>query len=146
VANVVARRLVIAPHRNGGQAQFLESPVDRHERGLLSGALERARRRLDQPITLTDMAGWASTSPRTLIRRVRAATGMTPGDWMTHQRIARAKELLEQTMIDAEELAARCGFGTASTLRHHFRKRLGLSPSEYRRRFTLRSKRGAELR
>lgn len=136
VANLVARRLVIPPHREGGQAQFIERPVERHERGLLSSALERAARKLDRPITIADMARWAAISPRTLIRHVRAATGMTPGDWITAQRIAKAKELLEQSGLDADEVARRCGFGTTSTLRHHFRKRVGLRPSEYRRRFS----------
>lgn len=137
VANVVARRLVIPPHRDGGQAQFIEQPVDRDERGQLSTVLERAKRSIDRPVTIADMARWASTSPRTLIRRVRAATGLTPGEWITGQRVARAKELLEQSKLGADEVARRCGFGTTSTLRHHFRKRVGLSPSEYRRRFAL---------
>jgi AraC family transcriptional activator FtrA len=136
IANVVARRLVIPPHRDGGQAQFLDSPVDRRERGPLSVVLERVQRRLHQPITINQMSRWAAMSERTFIRRFRATTGMTPGDWITHQRIGRAKDLLERSSLDVEQVAARAGLGTAMTMRHHFRKRIGLSPAEYRKRFS----------
>jgi AraC family transcriptional activator FtrA len=136
VANEVARRLVIPPHRDGGQAQFLDSPVDRRERGPLSLVLERVLKRIHQPVSIRQMARWAATSERTFIRRFRATTGMTPGDWVIHQRVARARELLERSSLGIEEVAARCGMGTATTLRHHFRKRVGLRPVEYRRRFS----------
>jgi AraC family transcriptional activator FtrA len=136
VANQVARRLVIAPHRDGGQAQFLDSPVDRRERGLLSGVLERVQRRMHQPITISEMARWAAMSERTFIRRFRATTGMTPGDWITQLRVARAKDLLERSSLAIEQVASQSGLGTATTMRHHFRKRVGLSPIEYRKRFS----------
>lgn len=136
-ANQVARRLVIPPHRDGGQAQFLDSPVDRRERGALSVVLERLQRRIHQPTTLTEMARWAAMSERTFIRRFRAATGMAPGDWLTRQRIGRAKDLLERSSLTIDQVASRSGLGTAMTLRHHFRKRIGLSPAQYRRRFSL---------
>jgi AraC family transcriptional activator FtrA len=136
VANQVARRLVIPPHRDGGQAQFLESPVDRRERGQLSVVLERVQRRIHQPISIREMARWAALSERTFIRRFRATTGMAPGAWITHQRIGRAKELLERSSLAVDEVAARSGLGTAMTMRHHFRKRIGLSPTEYRKRFS----------
>jgi AraC family transcriptional activator FtrA len=136
-ANLVARRLVIPPHRDGGQAQFLDRPVDRRERGPLSVVLERLQRRIHQPTSLGEMARWAAMSERTFIRRFRAATGMAPGDWMTRLRIDKAKELLERSSLTIEQVASRSGLGTAMTLRHHFRKRIGLSPAEYRKRFSL---------
>lgn len=136
VANQVARRLVIPPHRDGGQAQFLDSPVDRRERGPLSVVLERVQRRIHKPITIAEMARWAAMSERTFIRRFFATTGMTPGDWITHQRVGRAKDLLERSPLAIEQVAAQSGLGTASTMRHHFRKRIGLSPIEYRKRFS----------
>ena len=136
VANHVARRLVIPPHRDGGQAQFLESLVDTRERGTLSALLERVRRKLHQPITVRELARSAAMSERTLIRRFRASTGMTPGDWITQQRLAQAKDLLERSTLAIEQVAARSGLGTATTMRHHFRKRIGVSPAEYRKRFS----------
>ena len=136
VANQVARRLVIAPHREGGQAQFLERPVDRRERGLLAAVLERLHRQLDQPITVADMAGWAAMSERTFIRRFRASTGMTPADWLTDARMTRARDLLENSDLSIEEIARRAGLGAATTMRHHFRQRVGLSPRDYRSRFS----------
>ncbi len=136
IANQVARRLVIPPHRDGGQAQFLHSPVDRRERGPLSIVLERVQRCIHRPITIGEMARWAAMSERTFMRRFRATTGMTPGNWITHQRIARAKDLLERSSLAIDQVAARSGLGTAMTLRHHFRERIGLSPVEYRKRFS----------
>jgi AraC family transcriptional activator FtrA len=136
IANQVARRLVIPPHRDGGQAQFLDRPVDRGERGPLSVVIERVQRRLHLPITISEMARSAAMSERTFIRRFRAATGMTPGDWITCQRIGLAKDLLERSSFAIEQVAARSGLGTSTTMRHHFRKRIGLSPLEYRRRFS----------
>ena len=138
IANQVARRLVIAPHRDGGQAQFLDRPVDRRERGPLSVVLERVQKNIDQPVSIREMAGWAAMSERTFVRRFRAATGMTPGGWITHQRLARARDLLERSSLSMDEVATRSGLGTAMTLRHHFRNRIGVSPAEYRRRFSQR--------
>jgi AraC family transcriptional activator FtrA len=136
VANHVARRLVIPPHRDGGQAQFLASPVDRYERGPIAVVLERAQQRIQQPITISEMARWAAMSERTFIRRFGAVTGMSPGDWMTQARVQRAKDLLERSSLAMEQVASRAGLGTAATMRHHFRRRIGLSPAEYRRRFS----------
>lgn len=136
VANQVARRLVIPPHRDGGQAQFLENPVDRCERGPLTAVLERVQRRIHRPIKISDMARWAAMSERTFVRRFRATTGMAPGDWMRRQRMEHAKELLERSSLTIDQVAAQSGLGTAMTMRHHFRRRIGLSPVEYRRRFS----------
>jgi AraC family transcriptional activator FtrA len=136
VANQVARRLVVPPHRDGGQAQFLDNPVDRRERGPLCVLLERVQRRIHQPITISAMARWAAMSERTFMRRFRATTGMTPGDWITHVRVDRAKDLLERSSLAIDQVASQSGLGTATTMRHHFRKRIGLSPVEYRKRFS----------
>ncbi len=136
VANRVARRLVIAPHREGGQAQFLERPIDRRERGPLAAVIERLLRQLEQQITVADMADWAAMSERTFIRRFHASTGMTPADWLTDARMKLARELLETSALSIDEIATKSGLGTATTMRHHFRKRVGLSPSEYRNRFS----------
>jgi len=136
IANQVARRLVISPHRDGGQAQFLDRPVDRRERGPLSVVLERMRNRIRQPMSISEMAKWAAMSERTFMRRFHAATGMTPGEWITHQRIGLAKDLLERSRLGVDQVAARSGLGTAMTMRHHFRRHIGLSPAEYRKRFS----------
>lgn len=136
IANQVARRLVIPPHRDGGQAQFLEHPVDRRERGSLSALLERLRGRLHEPLRIAELARLAAMSQRTFMRRFRAATGMSPADWITGARVDRARELLESTALSVEQIATRTGLGTPSTLRHHFRRKVGVSPAEYRRRFS----------
>jgi len=137
VGNQVARRLIIPPHREGGQAQFLERPMDRRERGSLGALLERMQQHLHESTTNARLASQAAMSERTFIRRFRAATGMTPADWLTRARIDRARELLEGTTLSIGEIAARTGLGTPMTLRHHFRRRLGLSPVAYRQRFAL---------
>jgi AraC family transcriptional regulator, transcriptional activator FtrA len=142
IANHVARRLVISPHRDGGQRQFLERPVDHHAGGggagrdSLAALLDRIRRRLDEPWRIADVARVAAMSERTLMRRFRAATGSSPADWITGARVDRARELLESTAMPIERIAERCGLGSPSTLRHHFRKKVGVSPADYRKRFT----------
>ena len=152
-ANSVARRLIVPPHRDGGQAQYVEQPVlsvqegarlsplieapvaRAHESARLSPIIERLSRRLDRPIAVRDMAHEAGMSERTFIRRFEAATGMAPGRWLARQRVRRACEMLEATGASAEEIAAACGYQSAGTLRHHFRRQIGLSPSVYRARF-----------
>ena len=136
VANQVARRLVIPPHREGGQAQFLERPVDQRERGSLSALLDKMTRRLGEPLRIAELARLAAMSERTFMRRFRATTGMTPADWITRMRVDRARELLEGTGLSIDHIAARTGLGTATTLRHHFRRKVGVSPLEYRRQFS----------
>jgi AraC family transcriptional activator FtrA len=136
VANQVARRLVIPPHRDGGQAQFLERPVDRRERGSLSALLDKMARRVSEPLRIAQLARLAAMSERTFMRRFRAATGLTPADWITRMRVDRARELLEDTELSIDHIAARTGLGAATTLRHHFRRKVGVSPLEYRRQFS----------
>jgi AraC family transcriptional regulator, transcriptional activator FtrA len=144
VANQVARRLVIPPHRDGGQAQFLERPVDNRERGSLSALLDKMRGRLGEPLRIAQLARLAAMSERTFMRRFRSATGMTPADWITRARLDRARELLESTSLPMDSIAERAGLGTATTLRHHFRRKVGISPVEYRRRFSITGRSGAQ--
>lgn len=135
IANQVARRLVIAPHRNGGQAQFIERPVLRERHGRLADLIGKLTARLHEPLSVEAMAELAAMSTRNFIRRFQEATGKTPSDWLIDARIERARELLEATDLAVDEIARRCGFGTAATLRNHFRRRVQLSPMEYRERF-----------
>jgi AraC family transcriptional activator FtrA len=136
MANHVARRLVIAPHRSGGQAQFLQRPIPKQERSSLALVLEKAQQSLAQPLRISRLAQMAAMSERTFMRRFRASTGMSPGDWITLQRVDRARELLESTELSIDHIAVQTGLGTATTLRHHFRRKVGVSPAEYRRRFS----------
>jgi AraC family transcriptional activator FtrA len=139
IANQVARRLVAAPHREGGQAQFVPRPVASDERGRLARLLDFIRAHPAAPHTLRSLAARAAMSPRTLQREFRAATGQAPHEWIVGERLARARELLESTRLAAEGIAARVGMGSAETLRHHFRRRLGTTPGRYRARFARRA-------
>ncbi|MGA5141463.1 helix-turn-helix domain-containing protein [Streptomyces azureus] len=135
VANAVARRLVVPPHRAGGQAQFVAAPVPTRDDHPLATLLPWAIERLDQPLTVEDLARRAGMSSRHLGRHFRAVTGTTPLQWLLTQRIRRAQELLETTddMVDA--IAAATGMGTATTLRRHFNRTVGVPPDTYRRTF-----------
>jgi len=135
VANVVARRLVVPPHRAGGQAQFVTTPVPVRDAHPLGGLLPWAMRRLDQPLTVEDLARQANMSSRHLARHFRAATGTTPLRWLLTQRIRRAQELLETTDDSVDTIAAAAGMGTATTLRRHFHRAIGVPPDTYRRTF-----------
>jgi transcriptional regulator GlxA family with amidase domain len=140
VANALARRLVVPPHREGGQAQFVHAPVPSHVDGGLGALLSWAAERLDEPLTVSDLARAARTSERTLTRQFRATTGTTPLRWLLTQRVHRAQELLETTDFSVEQVAARTGLGTAATLRRHFHRTLGVPPDAYRRAFRARSR------
>lgn len=135
IANHVARRLVIPPHRDGGQAQFLERPIQKYERNALSQLIDTLRRRLDESFSISDLSRMASMSERTFMRRFKSSTGMTPSDWLTVARVDRARELLESSRLSIDQIASQTGLGTATTLRHHFRRKLGVSPTDYRDRF-----------
>jgi AraC family transcriptional activator FtrA len=141
IANQVARRLVIPPHREGGQAQFLERPVEdrargAERRGSLSVLLDKIRKRPGERWHIAELARLAAMSERTFMRRFRAATGLSPADWVTRTRLDAARELLENTALSIDHVAERCGLGTPTTLRHHFRKKVGVSPAQYRKRFS----------
>jgi len=134
-ANSVARRLVMPAHRMGGQAQFLERPVALREGLEIAPLLENIRANLAMNWSVERMAGECRMSVRTFLRRFSEATGQTPGDWLVAERVGEAQRLLCQGQANMEVVALASGFGSSHTLRHHFRKRLGISPSEYRARF-----------
>lgn len=135
VANQVARRLVIPPHRDGGQAQFVKRPVQKNAHDNLARLMDAMRSRIDQSLPIAELARMAALSERTLIRRFKDATGTTPADWLTGVRLDRARELLEVSSHSIDSVAQQSGLGTATTMRHHFRRRFGTSPSAYRHRF-----------
>ncbi|MGH4028047.1 helix-turn-helix domain-containing protein [Actinomycetota bacterium Odt1-20B] len=135
VANQLARRMVVPAHRTGGQAQFVDLSVPATDDAGLGPVLEWARERLDEPLTVTDLARRAALSPRTFYRRLQAATGTTPLRWLLSQRLGRAQSLLEATDLPVEKVAELSGLGTANNLRHHFLKQVGVSPGAYRRAF-----------
>jgi transcriptional regulator GlxA family with amidase domain len=133
-ANAIARQMVVAPHRDGGQAQYVERPLPAGGRGL---APTRAwmEERLAESLTVDAMAREAGYSPRSFARRFRAETGTTPLQWLISRRVAEAQRLLEETSLSVDEIAARCGFGGAVALRQHFARVVGTSPTAYRRTF-----------
>lgn len=135
IANQVARRLVVSPHRDGGQAQFIAQPVPARPAGGLAPAMDWALARLDRSIGVGDLARVAALSPRTLLRRFRDEVGDTPHRWLLRQRVLAAQRQLESSRAGIEEIASAVGFGTAQTLRLHFRRILRTSPNAYRRRF-----------
>jgi AraC family transcriptional activator FtrA len=134
-ANSVARRLVMPAHRAGGQAQFLERPVGVREGTEIGPLLEEVRGSLGAEWTVARMAEEMGMSLRTFLRRFAEATGQSPGDWLADERVGEAKRLLTHGNPGMEDVAAAVGFGSAHTLRHHFRQKVGISPSEYRARF-----------
>nr|WP_262271914.1 transcriptional regulator FtrA [Microvirga sp. HBU65207] len=145
IANRLARRLVVPPHREGGQAQFIEHPVPPAREGLRFAPLfDRMRARLAEEQPVAALAAEAGMSVRTFLRRFKAATGLPPGEWLLAERLARARDLLESTGESIEAIAGATGFGSAATLRHHFRTRLGTSPAAYRGRFAPERARAAD--
>lgn len=135
VANAAARRLVVPPHRAGGQAQFVTTPVPARDDHPLTALFPWVMERLDQPLTVDDLAHRARMSSRNLGRHFRAATGTTPLQWLLTQRIRRAQELLEKTDEGIDAIAEATGMGTATTLRRHFHRTVGVPPDTYRRTF-----------
>ena len=134
-ANSVARRMVVAAHRSGGQAQFIERPVPVRQESQLSDVLDRMRAAPADPWTIAEMAGAAAMSQRTFVRRFRDATGASPGAWLAEQRLAIARDLLETTNLSMEQIAEEAGIGTATNLRLHFSSHIGIPPSAYRKQF-----------
>jgi len=127
----VARRMVVAPHRDGGQAQWLERPVPPPGEGL-AATCQWALEHLADPLTVADLARHAGWAPRTLARHFAAQTGMAPLRWLTAARIREARRLLEATDLPVEVIAARCGLGTAANLRLHLARDAGATPTAYR--------------
>lgn len=134
VANGVARRLVLPAHRPGGQAQFVPLPMGR-EHGPVAPLLARLQAELGHPWSVAEMARSAKVSERTLLRRFKETTGVSPKQWLLQQRLARARELLEGGAGSVEAVARAAGLGSAESLRHHFRRSFGVSPSAYRGAF-----------
>ncbi len=135
IANQVARRMVIAPHRHGGQAQFVERPVPQHGGNQLAAVLDAVRAEPARPWMIGSMAAMAAMSSRTFIRRFQDATGTSPGAWLTLQRLAAARELLETTDLPIEGVAGEAGLGSAANLRLHFAAHVGIAPGAYRKQF-----------
>ena len=136
VANRTARLLVTPPHRQGGQAQYIEQPVPQlPSENRLPGVLEWARDHLAEPLSLDTLAEVARMSRRTFTRRFREATGTTVNKWLNAERVARAQQLLETTGMPIDAIASKAGFGTTLALRQQFSAQLGTSPSSYRRTF-----------
>ncbi|MFB7502227.1 GlxA family transcriptional regulator [Streptomyces broussonetiae] len=135
VANDVARRTVVPPHRDGGQAQYIERPVPDPQLATTTAARTWALGRLHEPIQLRDMAGQEAMSVRTFTRRFREEVGISPGQWLTQQRVERARHLLETTDLSVDQVSGAAGFGTAQSMRRHLQQCLGVTPTTYRRTF-----------
>lgn len=134
-ANTIARRMLVPPLRDGGQAQFIARPLPEAASLSLAPITDWMIENLDLDLSVDLLASRAHMSPRTFARRFKADHGTTPAAWLGRQRILRAQRLLEQTDLGLEQVAADCGFGSASVLRQNFARALGLSPSAYRARF-----------
>ncbi|WP_030144330.1 GlxA family transcriptional regulator [Glycomyces sp. NRRL B-16210] len=135
LANRAARRCVVAPYREGGQAQYIERPVPDDPAASTSATRQWALQRLAERLTVDQMAQHAHMSTRTFVRRFHAETGLPPGQWLTSQRLAHARHLLESTDLTVDQIASEIGFATAASLRQHFNAELGVPPLAYRRTF-----------
>ncbi|MFF3289198.1 GlxA family transcriptional regulator [Streptomyces sp. NPDC003023] len=135
VANDVARRTVVPPHRDGGQSQYIHRPVPEPRAATTTTARAWALGRLHEPLQLRDLAERESMSVRTFTRRFREEVGISPGQWLTQQRVERARHLLESTDLSVDQVAQDAGFGTAQSMRQHLQAVLGVPPTVYRRTF-----------
>ncbi len=134
-ANIVARRMVVPPQRDGGQSQFIQTPVAECRSDSFAEVTAWMLEHLDEELTVDRLARKALMSPRTFARKFRAETGTTPNAWLNRQRLLRAQQLLEETDLTLEEIARETGFGAAAVMRHHFVKVLQTTPTQYRRVF-----------
>jgi transcriptional regulator GlxA family with amidase domain len=135
VANKIARRMVVPPHRDGGQAQYIERPLPKDSCDTVGEVLVWMEQHLDEEVTVEQLAARAHMSPRTFARRFQQETGTTPYRWILRQRVLLAQRLLEATDETVDAVAGRTGFGTAAALRHQFVRSLGTTPNAYRRAF-----------
>jgi AraC family transcriptional activator FtrA len=140
IANQVARRLVVQPHREGDQSQYVRQPLRLDASHGLAALLDRVQGSLNRRWTIADLAKLAAMSDRNFARRFQEETGTSPYRWLTHVRLLRAQHRLETTNQSVDEIARAVGLGTAETLRHHFRRRFHVSPTSYRRRFSTRAR------
>ncbi|MFD5098599.1 GlxA family transcriptional regulator [Streptomyces albidochromogenes] len=145
IANKIARRLVVPPHRDGGQAQFIATPVPEPGSHPLADLFPWVLGRLDEPLTVEDLARRARMSSRHLGRHFKQVTGTTPLQWLHTQRIRHAQELLETTDHTVDTIATATGMGTATTLRRHFARTVGVPPDTYRRTFRSQARSGPHL-
>jgi AraC family transcriptional activator FtrA len=136
VANQVAKRLVVPPHRDGGQSQYIPTTMHENATRGLARLLEWAVANLQREMTIETLAAEARMSVRSLARHFRTEVGTTPHKWLTHQRLLAAQRQLETTDESIDRIAEAVGLQTAATLRHHFRRRFRTSPAIYRKRFT----------
>lgn len=137
VARAIARRMVVPPQRSGGQKQYVQTPVPTSRVATLQPLLTWMVAHLDRSMTVASLARRAHMAPRTFARRFQAETGVTPHDWLTTQRVLLARQLLEESDLTVDAVAARTGFGNAAALRHHFGARVGATPQSYRATFRL---------
>ena len=135
VTNAIARRMVVPPQRDGGQRQYIDQPIPVRCSEGFAPQLDWILSNLHEPHTVTTLARRANMSARTFARRFVDETGTTPMQWVTDQRVLYARGLLEASDLDIDHIAERAGFGTATLLRHHFRRIIGVTPSDYRRNF-----------
>ncbi|MEU6146348.1 helix-turn-helix domain-containing protein [Streptomyces sp. NPDC047081] len=135
VANKIARRMVVPPHRDGGQAQYIERPLPKNSCDTVGEVLVWMERHLDEDVTVEQLAERAHMSPRTFARRFQQETGTTPYRWILRQRVLQAQRLLEATDETVDAIAGRTGFGNAAALRHQFVQAIGTTPHAYRRTF-----------
>jgi transcriptional regulator GlxA family with amidase domain len=135
VTNTIARRMVVPPQRDGGQRQYIDQPIPVRCSDGFAPHLDWILTNLDKPHTVATLAKLANMSARTFARRFVEETGRTPMQWVTDQRVLYARRLLEESDLDIDHVADKSGFGTATLLRHHFRRVIGVTPSDYRRRF-----------
>jgi AraC family transcriptional activator FtrA len=135
IANQVAQRLVIPPHRDGDQAQYVPRPVAPGESGRLAKLLDWIRSHLAEPHTIASLSRRASMSPRTLLRRFKEATGLAPNEWIVRERVAAAREMLEAGHVALTRVSERAGFGSPESFRRHFRLQVGVAPAAYQKRF-----------
>ena len=136
ITNKIARRMVVPPQRDGGQRQYIDQPIPVRCSERFAPHLDWILANLDKPHTVTSLARRAHMSGRTFARRFVEETGRTPMQWVTDQRVLYARRLLEETDLDVDRVADKSGFGTATLLRHHFRRVIGVTPTDYRRRFS----------
>ncbi|MBT9607952.1 helix-turn-helix domain-containing protein [Microbacterium sp.] len=136
LTNRIARRMVVAPQRDGGQAQFIASPLPVDTSLSLAPVTEWMLHNLDADLPVERLAARAHMSPRTFARRFKADFGATPAAWLARQRLLHAQRLLEETDLGLDRIAAECGFGSAAVLRQNFARTMGLTPTAYRARFS----------
>ncbi len=135
IANIVARRMVMPPHRDGGQAQFVEAPIPKLFGTSIGKIMDWARQNLEKQILIKDFAKVAGMSERTFLRRFIASNGIGPKEWLTNERLNHGRGLLEETLLPIDQISFQCGFVSPETFRAAFKRRFGVAPGNYRAKF-----------